>query len=641
MKLEGLDGGDADVDLYGVLNVSSHVSTAEIQRSYKKLSRVFHPDKQSSGKDDDAQKTFLAVKQAHDVLADPILRLAYDVGGLLAVALIKRSQAASHSQAARRSQQQHQSETNNRNEEDDFDEYEAINLYSELQAARSQADAAAIVQEALEEYRWHMSQHHAHKNTATRTSLGSNMELSHTFSKDASPSSVLEREFSSLQFQSSRQIGTTTTVTLGATSQVQPNALTDVNTSLGLAYQPNRGTNVSVDTVLLRAAPQVSIRTSRQMGNGTFWVVGLAGSLATPHNSNSNNKNNWNYSLISYRNILWEHPELLQTDKHKKEPIKVQASWRLGLRPTTGQVQSVMATLKTLQFPQWTCRLGLGAFPLKISYQAAETNAPYLAYSWGVMCWRLKLAWLWRPSSRWKVKYGIKYDGRALFSGDCPWVAVFQVSCADEWTLSLPIGLRNELRVVPGVITVLLCQWIEKLLEDLWGDKKAPARQRQALPLDGSPLPPPPQPVMREVIATIALEKQKWELEQPTGLVIRHATWRVATTVEDVTDVLQYWVVDGKLNLPPMHDNITSRSWLWSSAKMNLEPETDNEAAWWHRLRNFWSTPTAPAGHRIHGELNVRYQCSQRLYEISFDADELVWLPNKRATEMGEADKVS
>lgn len=63
---------------YAVLSVTRNSNPLEIKRAYHKLSRDYHPDKNSSP---DAEPIFIAVKTAYDVLMDMELREVYNKFG--------------------------------------------------------------------------------------------------------------------------------------------------------------------------------------------------------------------------------------------------------------------------------------------------------------------------------------------------------------------------------------------------------------------------------------------------------------------------------------------------------------------------------------------------------------------------------
>lgn len=63
--------------LYALLGVQSTDSLEAIKRGYFRAAKVWHPD---LNKDADAGEMFKRVKQAYDLLADPLKRTKYDVG---------------------------------------------------------------------------------------------------------------------------------------------------------------------------------------------------------------------------------------------------------------------------------------------------------------------------------------------------------------------------------------------------------------------------------------------------------------------------------------------------------------------------------------------------------------------------------
>ncbi|KAH8554416.1 hypothetical protein BGW37DRAFT_421450 [Umbelopsis sp. PMI_123] len=75
-----------DADYYGILNISKQASTQskyyEIKDSYKKLCRVFHPDKHTDPEKKRAAETqFQAIQKAYEVLIHPTKRILYDTYG--------------------------------------------------------------------------------------------------------------------------------------------------------------------------------------------------------------------------------------------------------------------------------------------------------------------------------------------------------------------------------------------------------------------------------------------------------------------------------------------------------------------------------------------------------------------------------
>lgn len=67
--------------LYALLNVSPASSKAEINKAYKSLAPVLHPDKHPSHLQEAASARFQQIQRAHEVLTDDRLRSLYDAGG--------------------------------------------------------------------------------------------------------------------------------------------------------------------------------------------------------------------------------------------------------------------------------------------------------------------------------------------------------------------------------------------------------------------------------------------------------------------------------------------------------------------------------------------------------------------------------
>src|SRR5258706_11457910 len=65
-------------DFYEVLGVERDAKPDEIQRSYRKLARTYHPD---VNKDPAAEERFKEISEAYDVLSDPDTRRRYDAFG--------------------------------------------------------------------------------------------------------------------------------------------------------------------------------------------------------------------------------------------------------------------------------------------------------------------------------------------------------------------------------------------------------------------------------------------------------------------------------------------------------------------------------------------------------------------------------
>ncbi|KAJ2798755.1 hypothetical protein H4R21_003802, partial [Coemansia helicoidea] len=68
-----------ELDYYAVLNLPRQASAENVREAYRRLSRIFHPDRHHDPERREwAQRQFHVVSRAHEVLTDPHTRAAYD-----------------------------------------------------------------------------------------------------------------------------------------------------------------------------------------------------------------------------------------------------------------------------------------------------------------------------------------------------------------------------------------------------------------------------------------------------------------------------------------------------------------------------------------------------------------------------------
>src|SRR4051812_27045087 len=65
-------------DYYDILGVARTASQDEIQKTYRKLARKYHPD---VNKERSAEEKFKQINKAHEILKDPDKRKKYDALG--------------------------------------------------------------------------------------------------------------------------------------------------------------------------------------------------------------------------------------------------------------------------------------------------------------------------------------------------------------------------------------------------------------------------------------------------------------------------------------------------------------------------------------------------------------------------------
>lgn len=679
-------------DLYTLLNLNQHTATYEdIQRSYKQLSKIFHPDKQrADGVDGTSEETkvtavssFLLVQQAHDILSDPIYRLAYDQAGLAAVDIVKRSQQQRSQHQAREnnkknknnnddndededeeSSQHDDNDTNNDNDNNDDDDDK--DLYQAMQQATPE-QAVLILQQAMDESE--QDKHAASPHFDASIDLPFQIHYDdYETDGDGNHRLPLERDTAQVQFHCRSQPTPHLQATLGATSSMQRTAETDISLSSGLNYQPAPGSSVDCTAVMNHQAqsmPQLSLRTQRQLASGTVASIAVGGSMKS--------YKTWTYSASSFRTLQFYNSNISinsnskqkrnnkNTSNHKEEPTKLQAFWRISLA-ATGKLQYAMASIRSMKFPQWRCRISSSALPLKLSYQQDAKASFYMAWSTAVAWSRIKITTA-TQCGRWKVRYGIKYDGGCMYTGGMPWTVVCKIHSSD-WTISLPIGMMDSTDwPVVWLSTMMVSFWVDSQLEQ-WnkytshsesgGGRLGQSKTSTPFAFNDSATTLSQDLPYAEMIARVATKKKEMEASLPGGgLVILRAvvaadgnedhknSKKYKDNYQDVTNALQFWVVQSRLSLP-----VQERQRWWLQQRTTTVEDTSSKSSLWTRVWcQLTGSPPPPSKKETEdagaGVLTVRYRYGERVYEIVFEGDELIWLPNDRAKELGPAAFVS
>ncbi|KAL7581748.1 hypothetical protein ACA910_022285 [Epithemia clementina (nom. ined.)] len=692
-----VDDDDDEMDLYAVLKIDRSASFDTIQRSFKRLSRNFHPDKRRSSDDkESAEDFFVAIKLAHDILSDPVLRLAYDHGGLVAVDIIRRS----HLSASQQQGDEHGSGGQQQQRQNDqFDDEGNQNLYLKLQNTKSKDEAIKLIHEIVEGYT-------IQRSIMQNAPIGVEAELVHIY--DPKMNNLHSRGLGSLRVQAQRTFFLSKHMEMSVTGQTQLQRRPQQQgigaartTSLGLSYRTDSASHHFLNCNLNQSNPkqsQLSFQTSRRFAAGNMFSLGLGGSIQTMPSS-------WVYSISTNRIIMLgsifprlrstenargsaNQKQEQQTSNHQSnhEATKLHVSWSLGMT-LLGKIQSIAGTMRNLTYPQYKFRLGLlESPPLKLTFDSAEEESWHAALSVDWNWWRVKVTKVQAlgTTGNWTLRYGLKYDIRGAKMGRS-WSVLLHLESSDDWHLRVPIIIQ-QIRVdswewpVTCTILVLSYQWLQDNIRDWWWPyltnsssiwrRMAPARGSHFAPAGRTRLddnnPAFPQ-YTREVINSIAAKKRLFESKR-NGLVLIKAVWCNGDSSrgdrrsrlepdEDVTHALQFWVVDSRLNLP-----IQQSRW-WLSPKSLIENPTNHSPFldWFENLRvlaSQWGTHLLNAVGRNTtinyqtqsavgtssdrslqdtASLYVRYQLDNSVYEIRFyeGEDEMIILPTSRATKMG------
>jgi len=74
---------ESNIKLYDILNVAKDATEEQIKASYRRFCQTYHPDKHTDPvKKDVATRNFTRVKEAYEVLSDPLKRRVYDEYGV-------------------------------------------------------------------------------------------------------------------------------------------------------------------------------------------------------------------------------------------------------------------------------------------------------------------------------------------------------------------------------------------------------------------------------------------------------------------------------------------------------------------------------------------------------------------------------
>jgi curved DNA-binding protein CbpA len=660
--------------LYSILNVSQDASLLEIQRSYKYLSKTFHPDKSmdNSKNGDLARSVFDLVKLAHDVLTDALLRFSYNHGGMLAVTLVRRLQ-----------QQQQSSSSSSSNDSKD------LLKQLEQDVASNPRKAKQTLDDLVEEHALQQTTSRSTSNTSS-ASFGQPLYI-------PSKALLLSPVVRQWQLQTRQTYKDYYQCSVSTTCQVQETAESELQTVLSVETTPMPGTQVYTGLVI-KGGPilsmkedsshntpaarnggagaaaaktesplyssslqrfQILLRSSRQFSNGTVTLLALQSPLA--------NLSNANYSFTSIRNIhipamssanSSHGNDQQQQQQQQSPPTVLQASWRVGWQPFKQRMTMVMLSLKNLVFPQYNVKLTSTGI-VKVKFIQDQENGLQCSYTTGLLLLptnKWKITWVseWQ---QWRLQYGIKHElvnvttrGSIMSS---QWSVICNVNGPD-WNIKVPILCG----VMPGapivwMTSLLVGQVLDHFLETWQNNGRMTTGKQQAgnkkdtkNNSSGHPVRLAEDAHIKDMIRRTAEKKRVYEASI-RGLVIldakssplfvsppdKHLSW---------AQMLQFWVVDSQLNV-----NLDQLQWMNSNNIQSRETDATTLQSWWNmRLYycQWWSrpnyeSPISPLS--LDPLLVIRYQYKGLVYEISTTiSSSRIQLPCANATCLGPIEQV-
>jgi curved DNA-binding protein CbpA len=640
---------------YSLLNIPVDADLGHVQRNFKLLSRVYHPDKSIDGDQNVAQESFVNIKTAVDVLSDPIYRLAYDFGDELAVTIIKRSQAV-----RRQKQAYNKSNMSNQQYDEKRDSNEETvpndDLYTILDCASDVDEATSILQEALENY--HRQRQNQNNMAMSTLDLSCSVPLIWKEVNKYSKDNYLQKESVSLNAHGRYPLNSRLGLSIGAASDVKHTAEANMKGSLGFNYQHVSGTNVHTNVTCNHrsvTSPDISISTSRKCIDESVLVAAI--------NGNVSKANSWYASFISSRPILYEtifgtsYNQTNKSTSKSNQKRKLMMNWRI-ICDTVGRLRVFMTSLHTMDYPMWKCRLSSSNYHVKLSWCGAVTDTFYITFSFGLYNFaRVKvvrlssLPYLGGEDKPWKFKYGLKYDSRAMFTNGSMWSILCSLH-GNEIHLRLPIRLVSTSPVM-WIGSFLIAEFVDQRLSEIrWNvtegsDSEVKHELAPNYSISSSDNISFMTPVPLHIIRNVAEKKRQFEAQNANGLVITQAKLMFAKSrkLYDITDTLQFWVVDGTLHLSSLSD--PRLLWQIDDIPYAIHDKEDEVEAlsWWKRM--FWNH------NGLHSKmkrmesvssLDIRYQHKGMTYQISYhvsdDQNGTIQLPCVNATELGPSTRV-
>ena len=142
----------------------------------------------------------------------------------------------------------------------------------------------------------------------------------------------------------------------------------------------------------------------------------------------------------------------------------------------------------------------------------------------------------------------------------------------------------------------------------------------------------------------VILEGRWWHSRAGGAMLMNYRGGHSKNHPVDVTDILQFWTTNSRLYLPihegrwwhrpeepPTTKTIPTRTWAWNWLPFVGSSET---------VASPGGSSSTNSDCENAGRLEIRYRYHDSVYEIVFEGDELIWLPNERATRLGPADRV-
>ncbi|KAL7542584.1 hypothetical protein ACHAXR_012102 [Thalassiosira sp. AJA248-18] len=683
---------------YAVLNLppssgenNQPISDDKVRDSYKRLSRLLHPDKRPPGKErEDAQEIFIELQHAYETLVDPALRQAYDHYGHYAVAHVRNNK------------------------------YQADSLYRCLTSLHDDgkpSEALELLQIVLEDTErkkrqkeWEFNadvEVNMHPCNPEEAASGSFMEWAEVSSTNVSltasvpmPPQTNASPFPAQssggnQSQAAARRRQKMQLSIGGQSSLE-NGMGSTRGIISANYQPVAHTNVSSDLTVGHKHIESSVSSSTQLANGT----GLSAKMTRQYELGSNKEGNLAFGFSSQRNLTMFHGR------------NVHAMFALGVGSNLKMNYGVLS-LTTWGFniadqnesdsppPRINAKITIGSpFPIQCS-----VDQPHL---FGASHRSGRASVAWSPLQGYKLKgvmsrkimktcdfheseFPSNLDIEVEHTGLSGLKWLIRYERPEGLTIRIPIFVSSFLSPVywnkvlwVSTLSFLLDETIEELMghstsksETKAGDTnihktistKIRTNQNEQQWLGSSKAKRDAERQL-SIIAPIAKMKRQRE-ESINGLVILKATYAsvsslpsgtIPNTALDVTEQLQFWVEQSRLYLPPSSKSLLLGFYDLIGSKVNRVGDTANDISplsefthRWICIMNIWLSRlgvgvedaayqkdyTDNGGSNESVVLTVRYKYKGGVFEVRIGDDDVLELPSSDSTILGSSDLVS
>jgi hypothetical protein len=595
------------INPYAVLNIAPDATIDEIQKSYKSLSRSFHPDKQPPGRNRTiAQGYFVQFKSSYDILIDPVLRLAYDGQGMPGVRFLTKSPKIYKSIE----EQLAQIDPDNN----------AASKLAKIHQARE------ILAEALQYHSFNNSTRFQKPSISADITVKCNSTHSGILG-EGMDSHLIEVEDTRINMSVTKSPSAKTSLSFGGHSAVS-NGQGSSGTQISVHHEPAQGTNINLDLDVGTTpdATKLSFGTTRVLSNQTY--------VATTLSSSASKDVPLGLAITSHRSMMEN---------------KISGTWVMGLVLPKFQLQYGLLSFTSNypNQPKCTAKFNLGMdytpvqFIAEKAFDEEERHVGKVACGWGPRGVDMKATTSRYLSQYCKLTIGLHH----VSAKGLTWLfqiqrgsIKFTVPILISTIMSPAYAVKSMyMTLVLGMVDASLGDFVQQSIAEVTGKSNSTESKelrREEVLLER-------EKVKRDAMQQIGLmekpaQTKRLKEEEKKGLVIISATYSVLGGDSiDVTTALMFWVAKGRLQLPA-----TTKSSMIGFYDVMHDLPVDREIGYinacWKMLEKMWNRDnTLDVGPVEVPILKIRYRYEECLYEIQILDYEPLSLPSSKALKLG------